>query len=426
MVPRFRHAPARELSPDELPWPLKFILIILGYSTVVVPVAVLIYYYKKRVIETNSVPRSYWSRIVHLFAIGDPQSRGFEVLNVPTSPPKDDEETNNKFFKDVVLLLFYFAGIQTTLVLMGFLQERIITQGYARFDDGTMIEKFGDAQFLVFCNRIIALFICFIVLYISWSRQPPHVPPLYVHSYTSFSNTMSSWCQYEALKYVSFPTQTICKASKVVATMFMGRVVRGQRYTWAEYGLGGVIAIGASLFLLSTGGGSVEETTTTTSISGLILMAGYLVFDAFTLNWQKSLFDLKPKVSKYQMMLGVNVFSAILCFVSLLEQGTLFTSTKFLNDHANISSDIFFLSLSGATGQLFIYSTIEKFGPIVFAVIMTIRQMLSILLSSIYYSHPMTIWASAGFMIVFGALFIDIYRRYFEKKTKTHGQKTQA
>ena len=33
----------------------------------------------------------------------------------------------------------------------------------------------------------------------------------------------------------------------------------------------------------------------------MILMAGYLLFDAFTLNWQKALFDTKPKVSKYQV-----------------------------------------------------------------------------------------------------------------------------
>ncbi|NP_001380252.1 Adenosine 3'-phospho 5'-phosphosulfate transporter 1 [Caenorhabditis elegans] len=106
----------------------------------------------------------------------------------------------------------------------------------------------------------------------------------------------------------------------------------------------------------------------------MILMAGYLLFDAFTLNWQKALFDTKPKVSKYQMMFGVNFFSAILCAVSLIEQGTLWSSIKFGAEHVDFSRDVFLLSLSGAIGQIFIYSTIERFGPIVFAVIMTIRQ----------------------------------------------------
>lgn len=119
-------------------------------------------------------------------------------------------------------------------------------------------------------------------------------------------------------------------------------------------------------------------------------MAGYLILDAFTLNWQKSLFDTKPKVSKYQvsffqflihtfhfqMMFGVNFFSAIFCAVSLIEQGTVWSSLKFGAEHIDFSRDVFLLSLSGAVGQIFIYSTIETFGPIVFAVIMTIRQVI--------------------------------------------------
>lgn len=48
-------------------------------------------------------------------------------------------------------------------------------------------------------NILILIFLLF--------RQPLHVPPLYVHSFASISNTISSWCQYEALKYISFPTQ---------------------------------------------------------------------------------------------------------------------------------------------------------------------------------------------------------------------------
>lgn len=60
--------------------------------------------------------------------------------------------------------------------------------------------------------------------------QPPHAPPLYTYSFCSISNTLSSWCQYEALKYVSFPTQTFCKASKLIPTMVMGRVLRREKY----------------------------------------------------------------------------------------------------------------------------------------------------------------------------------------------------
>lgn len=44
-------------------------------------------------------------------------------------------------------------------------------------------------------------------LYLIVQRQPQHKTPLYKYAFCSLSNIMSSWCQYEALKYVSFPTQ---------------------------------------------------------------------------------------------------------------------------------------------------------------------------------------------------------------------------
>ncbi|KAK5976897.1 Udp-galactoseudp-glucose transporter 5 [Trichostrongylus colubriformis] len=401
--------PAREISPDEQPWVVKLFIIVLGYATVIVPTFYLISYARRK--YASGEPRTAFGRFLRSFAVG---SENYQLLEVaPVKHQSHGGIETRSLLKDAIALLFFFAGIQCTLVMMGFLQERIITKGYHNIALG-QLEQFGDAQFLVFCNRLVAIVVCAIVLSLTWRRQPPHAQPLYVHSFTSISNTMSTWCQYEALKYVSFPTQTICKTSKVVVTMLMGLVLRGQRYTWQEWICGGAVGIGASLFLLSSGRSRKEGVVT--SVSGMLLMIGYLLFDSYTLNYQKKLFDKKPKISKYQMMMGVNVFSAILCAVSLLEQGTLFSSIDFALEHEHFFRDVFFLSLSGATGQLFIYSTIEKFGPIVFAVMMTIRQMLSILLSSFYYGHSLSSWSLVGFGVVFSAIFLDIYRRYFEKR----------
>lgn len=112
------------------------------------------------------------------------------------------------------------------------------------------------------------------------------------------------------------------------------------------------------------------------------------------------------------MMLGVNGFSAILCLVSLLEQGTLFTSVSFLMAHAGFARDVFLLSVSNATGQLFIYVTIERFGPVVFSIVMVIRQICSIILSTIYFGHSINFVGILGLAIAFGSLFVDSYVKY--------------
>jgi hypothetical protein len=53
---------------------------------------------------------------------------------------------------------------------MGFFQERIMTLGYIRFDDPLKSERFGDAQFLVFANRIVALILVGCYLFVNWRK----------------------------------------------------------------------------------------------------------------------------------------------------------------------------------------------------------------------------------------------------------------
>ena len=87
----------------------------------------------------------------------------------------------------------------------------------------------------------------------------------------------------------------------------MGKFIRRQRYTANEYLLAFILVIGASMFFLAmstpveaqkvVGLQSVHANdwmahlqNHSDTISGLVLMCGYLLFDAFTPNWQKSSF----------------------------------------------------------------------------------------------------------------------------------------
>lgn len=62
---------------------------------------------------------------------------------------------------------------------------------------------------LVFFNRLGGLiFSAYLMRHfkVDWVSSP-----LWEYSFPSVANMLSSWCQYEALKYVSFPTQVTTK-----------------------------------------------------------------------------------------------------------------------------------------------------------------------------------------------------------------------
>ena len=273
-------------------------------------------------------------------------------------------------------------------------------------------EKFKDSQFLVFVNRILALVVAGI--YVLSTTQPRHVGPVYKYSFSSISNILSSWCQYEALKYVTFPTQVLAKSSKVIPVMLMGKVVSGKTYPLHEYLTAVLLSAGVSLFLLSKEEPGHSHTTQTT-IAGIVILVGYMSFDSFTSNWQSKIFT-QYHMSSFQMMLGVNLFSSTFTFASMLFRGTFFSNVVFLFKHSEFLYHSVLLSICSAIGQLFIFYTIKEFGPLIFTLIMTTRQALSILLSCIVYGHPLDRQAMVGVGLVFVALFLRVYLNQRQKK----------
>ena len=119
------------------------------------------------------------------------------------------------------------------------------------------------------------------------------------------------------------------------------------------------------------------------------ILLGYTAFDSFTSNWQSELFSLY-KMSTIQMMFGANLFSCLFTGWSTIEGGNFLSAVGFMMSHPEFAFHATILSLTSATGQLFIFYTIQSFGPVVFTIIMTLRVMLSFMLSCIIYNHPLS------------------------------------
>lgn len=56
------------------------------------------------------------------------------------------------------------------------------------------------------------------------------VAPSYGYGAVSLSNVMATTCQYEALKYVTFPLQTLGKCAKMIPVMVWGSIMLQKRW----------------------------------------------------------------------------------------------------------------------------------------------------------------------------------------------------
>ena len=173
----------------------------------------------------------------------------------------------------------------------------------------------------------------------------------------------------------------------------------------------------------------------------------------------------------------------VACTLWLAPNGELWPTLVFLaENHAAIVDNVL-ISVTSATGQLFIYYTIKTFGPVVFTIIMTTRQMvrhlpetslappppppplatslqrsnccgslppslasavvsshhlpalspttlpypilsyplhqISMVISTILFGHALTLGSCFGAMLVFGAVFYRINRKRLEKRARS-------
>ena len=317
----------------------------------------------------------------------------------------EPEGTKMEVIKKVV---FCAVGLNVSLCIWGLVQERMLTYPY----DG---EYFVYSYGLVFLNRLGGLVFSTCLLYyykVEWVSTP-----LYEFSFPSVANMLSSWCQYEALKYVTFPTQMLAKAFKVVPVMLMGKFINNKSYDTYEYVCASTIGFGIYLFISSSEDidlgqnvfGNPEGVKGTWC--GIVLLMLFLFFDSFTAQWQTRMFTIKKEMSPLQMMLVINAFSSAFSFITLVHQEELYDAMSFVTAHPIISLHMAIFTICSTVGQLYIFYTVKNFGAVVFSIIMSMRILFSVLLSCLVYSHPVTELGVIGIMVVFGAITYRIMRK---------------
>jgi len=308
----------------------------------------------------------------------------------------------------------YGMGIIGMLGMYGVIQEKIMTVPYGKTDtfEG---EMFKASLFLVLCNRIVAITYACGMTYAKKEEFSPKAP-LWKYLAISFSNVAATWCQYEALKWVSFPVQMLGKSFKMMPVMLWSIVISGKKYEAKDWLIAGGVTWGVTQFLL-TGPTASKHADKGSSVYGLILMGGFLGCDGFTSTFQEKVFK-DCKTTKYNQMLYVNAGSAVVSLSSFVLSGAAPGTIAFCFRHSDFVVQAMSLSAAAVGGQFFIYSQVKEFGALVLACTMNLRQVISIMTSYLLYGHSITFMQALGLVMVFGALFYKTYVGYKAGKDK--------
>ncbi|ERN00022.1 hypothetical protein AMTR_s00105p00033140 [Amborella trichopoda] len=151
------------------------------------------------------------------------------------------------------------------------------------------------------------------------------------------------------------------------------------------------------------------------TVWGISLMVGYLGFDGFTSTFQDKLFK-GYNMEIYNQIFYTTMCSCVISLNGLIFQGHLLQAIDFVFHHQDCFFDIVFLSTVATISQFFISYTIRILGALTFATIMTTRQLVSILLSCMWFGHPLSGKQWTGAVIMFGSLYAKSYMRNWTEK----------
>lgn len=334
--------------------------------------------------------------------------------------------SNPEFFIGAFKFGMCFVGLQMSYLTWGFMQELIMTTHF-QSTPSVPSGKFPSAAFCVFSNRFLAVIVAMISVRLKHGAVfANNTAPLLAFTPCALSNTMSSWSQYASLKYVTFPVQTVFKSSKIIPVMTMGKLLKGTQYPWSQYGEAVLITIGVAIFSIASK--SSRKTGDTTEFVGLLFLLLYICFDSFTSQWQSKLFEKygRESVDPYQMMLGVNSSAIVITSLGLVLSGDVPIIYEFLKANPQALTYNIITAITSASGQLCIFYTIKEFGPIVFTIIMTTRQLFSISISAVMFGHSIGYRAMLGAVLVFSVLFYQIRRKYMARRLKRKGSGTMS
>ncbi|KAI8874256.1 UAA-domain-containing protein [Ramicandelaber brevisporus] len=331
-------------------------------------------------------------------------------------------------------------GIYLCFLTWALLQERVTTTTY-----GEDKQRF---RYVIFLNTVQAAVSAAIatgyLLVFGGSQRAelmrwPSPPVLRRLLQVSLTNSLASPFGYAALRYIDYPTQTLAKSCKLVPVMFMGIILYRQKFPLYKYVTVLLITAGVSGFMLlkpqnpakaASSEAALAGVTSMERLLGLGLVLINLLIDGATNSTQDHMIK-EFKLSGRQMMMYMNGFSvmlmaAYLVVISPFTNGELSGALAFCATHPAVLYDILLFSICGGLGQLIIFHVIEAYGTLLLVKITVTRKLFTIVLSVIWFKHPMAIgqWLSA--LVVFAGLALEAYAKTQEKKQKMSAKSKDA
>uniref|UniRef100_A0A0X3PCI3 Solute carrier family 35 member B1 n=2 Tax=Schistocephalus solidus TaxID=70667 RepID=A0A0X3PCI3_SCHSO len=298
--------------------------------------------------------------------------------------------------ESLAFLIFCALGVFFSYFIYGLLQETITKTRY-----GLRRIEFTYIKPMLFLQCLInALFAQAALRY--WREKRSTISQKsYALCGLSYIGAMFS--SNASLRFVSYPTQVIGKSIKPIPVMLLSVLWAKQRYPLKKYIFVGLITTGVVMFMYKEG--TSVQSKTNFGWGELLLLVS-LGLDGLTGGMQED-FRSRGHVGPYTMMRNLNLWSLVYLGLVILLTGEVMPFVAFVRRFPNVASNILLFGIVSAIGQMFIYTTIVHFGPLMCSIITTTRKFFTVLASVVIFGHALSRLQMLGAALVFTGLLAD-------------------
>ncbi|GAB4861844.1 enolase-phosphatase E1 [Ancistrocladus abbreviatus] len=200
-----------------------------------------------------------------------------------------------------------------------------------------------------------------------------------------------------SLAWLNYPAQIMFKSTKVLPVMIMGAFIPGLRrkYPPHEYVSAILLVVGLILFTLAD-----AQTSPNFSIIGVVMISGALVMDSFLGNLQEAIFTMSPETTQMEMLFCSTVVGLPMLIPPMLLTGELFRAWTSCSQNPYVYGVLVFEAMATFIGQVSVLSLIALFGAATTAMVTTARKAVTLLLSYLLFTKPLTEQHATGLLLI--------------------------
>ncbi|KAK6920206.1 UAA transporter [Dillenia turbinata] len=225
-----------------------------------------------------------------------------------------------------------------------------------------------------------------------------------------------------SLAFLNYPAQLMFKSTKVLPVMIMGGFIPGLRrkYPPHEYVSAALLVVGLILFTLAD-----AHTSPNFSILGVIMVSGALIMDSFLGNLQEAIFTVNPETTQMEMLFCSTLVGMPFLIPPMLLTGELFKAWNSCSKHPYVYGVLVFEAMATFIGQVSVLSLVAVFGAATTAMVTTARKAVTLLLSYMIFTKPLTEQHGTGLLLIGMGITLKLLPD-FKPNKRVSSQSTKA